>query len=581
MPARVLERFSPQTTARSANAVVSGTVLAIGPRPEPVRRATVRLAGALGTSIRAASTDDAGQFVFTDVPPGSFTLTASKPGYVTTFYGSKRPGRGPGMPLAITDGQRVTVALHIMRGAVISGTITDPYGRPAALVPVMAVEVRPAGVSAATPMRATTDDLGVYRIYGLAPGEYVVSAAPRPVFGRGGLASATDVLGITDAEVLWAQGAGTTSARHGAAPMPPPGRALTYAPVFFPGTPNAAAAAPITLFAGEERLGVDFSLRIAATARIAGTIVDHENQPVTSAWVSVYAPRTDRSAVMDALTSSRALVLPPTTVTPPDFTIDRVTPGDYTLVARAVGPADVGSLWSVTDLTVDGQDQADLVLRMQPGPTIAGSIVFERGSPAGDGDATAVEVSLVAARSPVGPLPPAKVRGDRTGAFTFFSVAPAAYSITATAAPAQDGGRWVLKSAMLNGLDVADALFEAKPGQNISGVVVTFSDRISEISGRLIDRAGQPVSRYSIVVFTVDRLLWLPSTRRVRLVTPAADGTFRAVGLPAGEYAIAAAEGVEPSDLADPGFLSELLAASHRFTLAEGEKKSQDLRVSR
>jgi hypothetical protein len=284
---------------------------------------------------------------------------------------------------------------------------------------------------------------------------------------------------------------------------------------------------------------------------------------------------------MDALSAARALVLPPTTVTPPDFSIDRVTPGDYTLVARAVGPADVGSLWSITDLTVDGQDQTDLVLRLQPGTTISGSIVFEHGSAAGVGDASAVELSLVAARSPVGPLPAAKVRGDRAGAFKFFSVAPAAYSIAAAAAPAQDGGRWTLKSAMLNGLDVADALLEAKPGQSISGVVVTFSDRLSEISGRLIDGAGQPVSRYSIVAFTVDRLLWLPNARRVRLVNPAADGTFRVVGLPAGEYAIAAADGVEPSDLADPGFLSDLLAASHRLTLAEGEKKTQDLRVNR
>ena len=80
-------------------------------------------------------------------------------------------------------------------------------------------------------------------------------------------------------------------------------------------------------------------------------------------------------------------------------------------------------------------------------------------------------------------------------------------------------------------------------------------------------------------MFTVDRSLWLPHARRIRSTTPATDGSFSVAGLPAGEYAIAAAEDVEASDLADPAFLSQLLASAYRVTLAEAEKKTQNLRI--
>jgi hypothetical protein len=133
---------------------------------------------------------------------------------------------------------------------------------------------------------------------------------------------------------------------------------------------------------------------------------------------------------------------------------------------------------------------------------------------------------------------------------------------------------------MLNGRDLADVPLAVDAGANdLEGLVVTFTDRAASISGRLVDPGGQPVTRYSIVVATTDRSLWLPNARRIRAVQPATDGSFTVSGLPAGEYAIAAAEDVEAADLADPAFLEQLLAAAFKVTLADGEQKRQDLRV--
>lgn len=105
--------------------------------------------------------------------------------------------------------------------------------------------------------------------------------------------------------------------------------------------------------------------------------------------------------------------------------------------------------------------------------------------------------------------------------------------------------------------------------------MITYTDRAAEIAGTLVDAGGIPVTRYSIVVMTVDKSMWLPNARRIRSTAPATNGSFNIGGLPAGEYAIAAVEDVEALDLADPVFLSQLLTASVKIAVAEGEKKTQ------
>ena len=166
----------------TATGVVSGIVLTDTGSPQPVRRATVRLEGA-GRGARLVGTDGEGKFIFDGLPAGSYTLSVSKPGLVTTFHGSRRPGRGPGVrsPSMMARASR---HIEMLPGAAITGVVTDAVGRPAPAMPVMAIAVR-GGAVVGAPSRTMTDDRGVYRIYGLAPGDYLVSVVPPVVLSRG------------------------------------------------------------------------------------------------------------------------------------------------------------------------------------------------------------------------------------------------------------------------------------------------------------------------------------------------------------------------------------------------------------
>jgi hypothetical protein len=140
-----------------------------------------------------------------------------------------------------------------------------------------------------------------------------------------------------------------------------------------------------------------------------------------------------------------------------------------------------------------------------------------------------------------------------------------------------------MRSATVQGAVGTDALDVPVTigGDDVTGVEILFTDRPTELSGDLLDAAGQPAPEFYIVVFPTDKMYWTPLSRRIASVRPGSDGRFRVANLPPGDYLIAAVTDVEQSEWYDPSFLAQLVDASTKITLAEGEKKVQNLKIAR
>jgi hypothetical protein len=114
---------------------------------------------------------------------------------------------------------------------------------------------------------------------------------------------------------------------------------------------------------------------------------------------------------------------------------------------------------------------------------------------------------------------------------------------------------------------------------DITDAVLTFSDQRASLSGRLITNAGPPAAPYFIVVFPVDRTLWLPLARRIMSTRADTTGAWTLKDVPPGDYLVAALTDLVPEELADPAFLEQLLPNTLKVTINDGENKTQDLRI--
>jgi hypothetical protein len=122
---------------------------------------------------------------------------------------------------------------------------------------------------------------------------------------------------------------------------------------------------------------------------------------------------------------------------------------------------------------------------------------------------------------------------------------------------------------------------DVKPGEDVSGGVVTFSNQWAELTGAMTNASGQPAPDYTLILFAADSRFWLPQSRRIQAVRPASDGRYSFRSLPPGEYRLIAVEDVEPGQWFDPAFLKELVGGAMPVSIVKGQKQTQDIRISR
>jgi protocatechuate 3,4-dioxygenase beta subunit len=523
-------RQKPQTTGTG---IMRGRVFSADTNG-PLRRARLLLTSPDLPQSRATATDADGRFEFKTLPAGRYKLTASKAGYVSLEYGQRR-AREPGKPIDLGERQTLEkVDITLPKGCAIGGRVVDDLGEVNDQVRVVAMRMqyfegrrRPVNVS----NPAEVDDLGQYRISGLAPGAYYLGTL---VLGGGG---------ANDKSV--------------------------YAQTYYPGTMSMGDAEPITVRVGQERLDANFALVASRPLKVSGLAVDSGGRPVAGASVNIILSARGPSMMMASM-RGRA-------TTQPDgsFAIENLSPGEQT-IAVATTNAQTGQAESASvELNLVADDINNLVLTTMPAITVTGRIRFEPEvadpgfSPDDIGvyaDSSAMSFGLGGARYS------STVRRDWT--LELKNLPPGRRRLAVRGLPSG----WAVKAILFDRRDVTDTPLAVKDTEDLNALEVVLTNRLTELSGTVTDGKDQAVE-YSVVAFSEDSAKWMDKSRFVAAVRPDQTGRFTVRALPPGDYLVVALDYLEEGDSNDPDFLEKLRSRATKITLGEGEAKTIELKL--
>jgi hypothetical protein len=529
-------RGGPQTP-QTGTAKLRGRVLSQA--GAPLRRAQVMIFATEGQIRRVTTTDAEGRYEFVELPAGRFSVTVSKAGYVSLQFGQRRPFE-PGTPVVVADTQTVaSIDFALPRGSVIAGRISDEFGEPIAQAQVQAQRFQygPDGQRRlATVQLGTSDDRGEFRLYGLMPGEYVVNAGVRNTMAITTTANAND-------------------STEG------------FAPTFYPGTINANEAQPITVGIGEEK-SIQFSLAASRMARVSGTVMTSNGAPATGSQLMLL-PRTMSVMSISSLGTVAA---------DGSFSANAIPPGEYTIQVRMMPRGNTPAEFAAVPLDVGAADINGLRIVTGRGATATGRVVFE-GTSSKAGTIAPPRVFAQSATPSAGPTITFTTDAqngtlDDSGNFVLGGVSGENY-LTVNGLTG-----WVLKSVTLAGDDVTDRPIDFTGRESVSDLVITMTDRLTDISGVVTDARGQPVSDYVVVIQPAEQKDPVLAARYIRVVRPNNDGRFQIRGTRPGRYVATAIEALEQGRQFAPEFQQRLRQGAKEFTVREGESVAIDLRLT-
>jgi hypothetical protein len=516
---------------------VSGMVVKLA-GSEPLRKARVQLWSQDDQSHSvSAMTDPGGRFALKGIDPGRYKLIVSRAGYVTQEYGQRKPD-DPGAILSLRPGQEMKELLfRLIPSAVIAGKILDEDGEPLSGVVVSALRESYAEGkrNLTTSDNASTNDLGEYRLFGLPPGKYFVSA----VYPR------------------WRRFGGKSDESEDA-DQPAEG----YAKMYFPGTPDRAKAMPITIKSGEEVPSIEMLMRQVVVYHVRGHVYNQvTNKPATEANIALVAKRTahewdfsDKQAYVQKKDGS--------------FDIPEVLPGSYSLVAfwsdgdknySARMPVEVGNA------NVDG-----LSVTLGLGVNIKGEIIWDgRASLEQDELQVGLQATEAAMWSFSG-----GVRVTPKNSFTLENVSEGTYHAYVYGQSKDcyiEDVRYGETSALEDGFTVT----RGTP----ASLEITISSRGARVQGGVADADGLPAAGVWVVL--VPEASRRSVFRLYKTQTTDQYGHFDLRGIAAGDYKLFSWEEAENGAWEDPEFLKPFEEKGEKISLQEGEQKSLNLTAIR
>jgi hypothetical protein len=554
----------------AGSAIIRGRVVS-SDAGTPVRRAQVRAQAGEIRANRLVSTDAQGRFELKDLPAGRWTLTASKAGYMTLRFGQNRAFEA-GKTIDLHDGEVMDRAdFSLPKGAAITGRIFDEFGDAVANARVQVMRYQMVnGQRRLTPGGGgdQTDDTGAFRIYGLAPGDYYVSATLRA--GQGPFADNQD------------------------------NDTMSYAATYYPGTPNVAEAQRLTLGVGQEQPNVSFALQPVRTVKISGTALSSSGTALTNGMITLSpADGAGGAGANVAFFGNGTRVR-----ADGSFMIANVSPGNYTLMAVAgpggrggggfaarIGGPGIATLqagpggelvqqildeieMASVPVSVAGDDVTGLTIVTGKGASISGSVIAAEGSVA-KLNTNSIQIVAQSVDFQPGPLNGRPARVDADGNFQLSNLSGQRF-IRVQGLPAQ----WTLKSVLFNGQDVTDSALEFRGNAQATGLQVIVTDKVSDVNGKVTTARGDVTTDYTVVLFPEDSTKWAYPSRFVKTGRSDQQGQFRITALPPDDHYLAVAvDYVEDGEGTDPQFLDQIKSRATAFALGDGQSKSIDLKI--
>jgi hypothetical protein len=518
----------------------------------PVSGAVVRLSLRKGgtpaeSTTRTTTADASGAFVFSHLPAGAFTLAASGPRYLAWSYGQRRSGQAAPIHV-LRYGQQLEVEIALPKQSAISGRVVDQFGDPVPGVGVFLFKEQDVdGVSRVQPlsMRETpqstrahrlTDDLGQFRLHGLAPGEYYLGALT---------------------------GALTASPLYNT-----PNGIAGFAPTYAPGAPTIAEAGRITLVPSQELNDITIAVVPSPMRRVSGVVTDSTGRPLSRALMSL--------TPLDPESSGAAIAGRSQAREDGTFIFTDVPPGVYVLQGRSLGTTDAfNGEYGWTTITVAKTDLAGVSVTTSGPSSFKGRFVFTGVDEVVLKRIFSIQIAVPAVeldKEPVIPIsttdPAAKLDSEST-----FEVEHlwGRRLIRLRRAPAG----WRLERVIVDGKDATDVPIDFT-GRSYTGAEIVLTSQTAAVKGFVVDGAGRRVFDGRVVVFAADSSRWTLHSRFVEVANVSADGAFAIDGLPPGEYLAV----VVPTDVVSPksaSFLHAARGSALPLSLDEKETKSIEL----